>query len=194
MQPWVYDSAIVLIILGITYALYSEGFWGATLMFFNVLFSALIALNFYEPLAGLLAKNVSAMGSFADLLCLGGLFCVVLVLLRTITGYLAPSNLRLPSLIDQLGRLVAGLAAATLLVAFLLVMLHTAPAHKKLLGTIDANRAPPFKWAFDRRFLDFFRHTTDATFPSYSNGTAKVFDPNGDWLAVHEQYRPFPKQ
>ena len=40
-----------------TYALTSEGLWGAALMFFNVLFAGLIAFNFYEPLAELLVAN-----------------------------------------------------------------------------------------------------------------------------------------
>ena len=39
------------LILGMMYALMSEGLWGAALMFFDVLFAGLIAFNFYEPLA-----------------------------------------------------------------------------------------------------------------------------------------------
>ena len=40
-----------------TYALTSEGLWGAALMFFNVLFAGIIAFNFYEPLAALLVEQ-----------------------------------------------------------------------------------------------------------------------------------------
>ena len=62
---------IVVLILGMTYALTSEGLWGAALMFFNVLFAGIIAFNFYEPLAALLAANVERSSSgFADTLCL----------------------------------------------------------------------------------------------------------------------------
>ena len=45
------DLVIVALIAGMTWALMSEGAWGAALMFFNVLFAGLIALNFYETLA-----------------------------------------------------------------------------------------------------------------------------------------------
>ena len=61
------------LILGLTYALTSEGLWGAALMFFNVLFAGMIAFNFYEPLAKLLARHVPASArGFADTLCLHG--------------------------------------------------------------------------------------------------------------------------
>ena len=38
----------------------SEGLWGSALMFFNVLFAALISFNFYEPLAQLIIDQVGA--------------------------------------------------------------------------------------------------------------------------------------
>ena len=61
-----------------TYALMSEGLWGAALMFFNVLFAGLIAFNFYEPLAQLIADNVPLLSGFADTVCMMLLFIVSL--------------------------------------------------------------------------------------------------------------------
>ena len=54
----VVDLVVLGLIAGMTYALMSEGLWGAALMFFNVLFAALISFNFYEPLAQLIVDNV----------------------------------------------------------------------------------------------------------------------------------------
>ena len=54
MPPVVVDLVIGAMILGMTYALMSEGLWGSALMFFNVVFGGLIAFNFYEPLARLI--------------------------------------------------------------------------------------------------------------------------------------------
>ena len=42
------DAVIMLLVLGIAYAIFSEGLWGATLIFFNVLFASLLAFNCYE--------------------------------------------------------------------------------------------------------------------------------------------------
>ena len=42
------DGVILLLVMGIAYAIFSEGLWGATLIFFNVLFAGLLAFNCYE--------------------------------------------------------------------------------------------------------------------------------------------------
>src|SRR4051812_1048399 len=102
----VVDLMIVGLILGMTYALMSEGAWGAALMFFNVLFAGLIAFNFYEPLATLLAGQVSAMAAWADMLCLMLLFVISLVILRIITESIAPAMVRFPTPIFHIGRVV----------------------------------------------------------------------------------------
>ena len=40
------DLVISFLIVGLIYVLTSEGLWGAALMFFNVVFSGMIAFNF----------------------------------------------------------------------------------------------------------------------------------------------------
>src|SRR4051794_31062539 len=94
MPDWAVDLILTVVILGVTYALSSEGLWGAALMFFNIVFAGLIAFNFYEPLAALLASNVEFISGFADTLCLMGLFIVALVMLRMTTETLAPAMVR----------------------------------------------------------------------------------------------------
>ena len=51
MPPVIIDIVTLVLILGMTYALASEGLWGAALQFFNALFAGIIAFNFYEPMA-----------------------------------------------------------------------------------------------------------------------------------------------
>jgi hypothetical protein len=202
MQLWMLDLFLVVLVLGITYALTSEGLWGAALIFFNVLFSALIALNFYETLAQLLANNVSSMKSWADFLCLSALFLVSLVALKTFTENVAPRIVRLPHLLYQLGRLVFGLGAGLLTVGFLMIVLDTAPVQRKVLGILDYKAKSPFGLALDRKVLGFFQWTTAYIFPSYVSSeerndpefrNAKVFDPDGGWLLRHQNARPFPE-
>jgi uncharacterized membrane protein required for colicin V production len=78
------DLIIVGLVLGLTYVLTSEGLWGSALMFFNVLFGAMIAFNFYEPLAKLIDSTGIGWG-FSDTLCLLGLFCISVMVLKMIT-------------------------------------------------------------------------------------------------------------
>ncbi len=192
------DLGIIVFILGITYAIVSEGLWGAALIFFNVLFSVLIALNFYEPLAALLATNVSALASFADLISLGGIWIVSLVLFKLLTENMAPTLVRFPPLVLQIGRLVFGLAGGTLTVGFVLLLFNVAPVQKKLFNVVGYDHKPPFGMALDRKLLGLMQYTSGSTFPNYGAsrsdtdyGNARIFDPTGSWLIDHQNARPF---
>ena len=90
------DLIIVGLILGLTYVLTSEGLWGSALMFFNVVFGGMIAFNFYEPLAKLIDSTGIPWG-FSDTLCMLGLFCISVLLLRMTTETIAPAMVRFPT-------------------------------------------------------------------------------------------------
>ncbi len=104
------DVIIAGLVLGVWYALISEGLWGAALMFFNVTFGAMIAFNFYEPLARMLDSTGIGWG-FSDTLCMLGLFIVSVLLLRMTTETLAPAMVRFPPPVYQIGRFIFGLGA-----------------------------------------------------------------------------------
>ena len=114
------NLVIAFLILGLTYALTSEGLWGSALMFFNVLFGGLIAFNFYEPLARLIDSTGIGWG-FSDTLCMLGLFCVATVLLRMTTETIAPAQVRFPMPVYHMGRLVFGAGGAIVTMAVLLL-------------------------------------------------------------------------
>src|SRR3954452_23137918 len=102
---------VALLILGMTYALSSEGLWGAALMFFNVLFGGLIAFNFYEPLARLIDSTGIGWG-FSDALSMLGIFCLSVMLLRMTTETLAPAMVRFPMPVYHAGRLLFALGTS----------------------------------------------------------------------------------
>src|SRR4051794_13006545 len=158
---------VALLILGMTYALSSEGLWGACLMFFNVLFGGLIAFNFYEPLAQKLAENVPFLSGFADTLCLLSLFIVATFILRLTTESLAPAMVRFPTPVYHLGRWVFGLACGALTVAILLLGFETAPVHKKIFGVIDYKALVPYNQGIEREWLAFFQYTTGQIFVTH---------------------------
>jgi hypothetical protein len=195
----VINLVIGALILGITYALASEGLWGAALMFFNVLFSGLIALNFYEPLAAQLDGTGVGWG-FSDTLCLMLLFLISLVMFRLTTETLAPGMVRFPNPVYHLGRWFFALLTAVFTIGFLIVGFETAPVHKKVFGTIDYKAKPPFGLGLDRMWLALFQYTTGQVFAEYIEGkrdpfgeygNANVFDPRSEWLLIHQQNRPY---
>jgi hypothetical protein len=186
----------------LTYALTSEGLWGAALMFFNVVFGALIAFNFYEPLASMLDRTGINWG-FSDTLCMLGLFCVSVLLLRLTTETIAPVQVRFPPALYHAGRLFFGLAGATVTMAIVILAFHAAPVHKKVLGAIDYQTKPPFGMGLDHELLGFIQYETGAVFARYGVGRrdpyrqygqgrpVQLFDPRGEWLILHQQARPY---
>ena len=198
-----FDLCILGLIAGVTYALMSEGLWGAALQFFNTLFAALIAFNFYEPLAQLIVDNAgpeSFISSYADSVCMMLLFVVSLLLLRLSTDSLAPSMVRFPTPLYHLGRLVFGLGGAIIAVAMLLLGYQASPVQKKMLGVMDYKHKPIYSERFDRDFLAFFQYTTGYTFarngvgdpdPEFPGSRPMLFDPRAEWLLVHQQARPY---
>ena len=198
MGPTATDLGIVVLMAGMTYALMSEGLWGACLMFFNALFAGMIAFNFYEPLAQLVATNVSFAAVYADAVSMLLIFVVSLILLRVTTDSLAPSMVRFPPPLYHLGRVVFALGGAAVTVGILLLALEASPVQKKVLGYIDYKAEPPFKMGLDRRFLAFFQYSTGYTFSRFGSGypdtefrNTFVFDREGMWLLNHQQARPY---
>jgi uncharacterized membrane protein required for colicin V production len=202
MMENLFHLLIAVFILGMAYALISEGLWGAALMFFNVVFAGMIAFNFYEPLAELLDKTGIPWG-FSDTLCLLGIFIVAVVALRLMTETLAPAMVRFPTPIYHAGRLVFGLAGAAVTVAILLLAFECAPVHKKLFTAFEYDSKPPFGAGLDHQWLGFFQHETGDVFIQYNAGNPdpfhkyghgqriKLFDPRGEWLVNHQNARPY---
>jgi uncharacterized membrane protein required for colicin V production len=201
------DLIIVGFLIGLLYVLTSEGLWGAALVFFNVVFAGMIAFNFYEPLADLIDRTGIGWG-FSDTLCMLGLFCVSLLILRMTTETLAPAMVRFPMPLYHLGRLVFGALGAAVTMAIILLAFEAAPIHKKVFYTIDYKSKPPFNLGLDHLWLGFFQHATGATFARYGSGgydpfgeygrsrtgeryQVRVFDPRAKWLIDHEEARPY---
>jgi uncharacterized membrane protein required for colicin V production len=201
------DLIICFLILGLTYALTSEGLWGAALMFFNVLFSAMIAFNFYEPVANLIDSTGIPWG-FSDTLSMLGLFCLSVVLLRMTTETIAPAMVRFPTPIYHLGRMVFGLGGALVTIAIVILAFHTAPVHKKIFTTVNIDSKPPFTLGLDHQWLGFFQYETGAVFTTLGGSAqrdpfgaygrwggvripVKVFDPRAKWLIEHQDARPY---
>jgi hypothetical protein len=198
----VVNLVISLLILLMGYVLTSEGLWGAALMFFNVVFGAMVAFNFYEPLANLLDRTGINWG-FSDTLCMLGLFCVTVVILRLTTETLAPAMVRFPPPVYHFGRFVFGLGASAVTMAIIILAFHAAPVHKKIFTVIDWEASPPFGLGLDHKWLGFFQYETGSVFARYGvgrrdpygaygqGGPVQVFDPRADWLIVHQEARPY---
>lgn len=192
MNPVVIDGVFggIIVLIGIT--MLNEGAWGAGLMLFNAVFAALIAINFYEPLAKLVIENapLDMIIPFADVLTLGGLFAVSLLVLRLYTDAVGYRMVRLPKLVQQIGGGVFGLGAAAVVVGMILILFQTSPVHKDLFtvsGVGKPGSAVPFGLALDRKLLGYVETASQTTF---SNPAPTPFDADA-WIATHAEYRPY---
>src|SRR5262245_36969294 len=134
---------VAFLVLGLTYAIASEGLWGASLMFFDVLFGGLIAFNFYEPLAKLLADNVSFISHLADLICLLARCSLPTFALRRSARPLGPAMVRFPAPVYHAGRWAFAFGCAAITLAICLLGFETAPVHKKIFGVMDYKTLVP---------------------------------------------------
>ena len=200
MQPWMINAVVTILILGMAYALASEGAWGSTLMFFNVMFAGLITFNFYEPLATQFVAWGMA-GAWVDFLASMGIFLISLIILRVLSDQIAPGMVRLPKPVYHLGRLVFGLGTGAMMAGILLCILDTAPVDRKIFGIITYKSQPPFEQGLDRAWLAFVQRSSGYPFSLYDEDAEKdpegelenirFFDPRGAWLIDHQNARPF---
>ena len=186
------DALLVGIALGIAVAMYSQGMWGAAIMFVNILFGGLVAFNFYEPMAQVMVDNVWDFGGYIDCFCLGGLFTLTVLLLRLLTDYLSPQMVKFHPLLDFLGRVVFGLATGALTVGILLTFVEAAPVQKKVFGTISADCAAPFGLALDHLWLSSFEHMTRGSQGgALARGGRRLVFGTDYWLTNEEKNRPY---
>jgi hypothetical protein len=201
-MKYLVEFIVLFLGVGLTYVITSEGLWGAALVFFNVLFAAMISFNFYEPLARLLDSTGINWG-FSDTLCMLGLFCVALTALRLTTETVAPVMVKFPTAVYHAGRLVFGLGGAAVTMAVVLLAFHAAPVHKEIFGSMDHKSKSPFGLGLDHLWLSFFQYETGAVFSNLGRGgrdpyrtyghggRVNVFDPKAEWLLKHYDSRPY---
>ncbi len=200
MYGTICDLVALVLIAGMTWALTSEGLWGAALMFFNSLFAAMITMNFYEIPARLIAEKVDFLSGYGDALCILLIFTVTLLILRLITENFAPAMVRFPMPLYHAGRFIFGVLGAAVTMGMIMIALDASPVHKKILGAMDYKYEPFFKIRLDKEILAFFQHETGRVFtargpadPYHEFGNVNAFDPKGDWLLRTEIARPYPK-
>ena len=153
-----------LVVVGITvYFVANEGLWGAAQTFLCVLLAGLIAMNYFEPLAGFLDGIAPTYKSYMDIIALAGLFIGLVFSLRMGSEHLSPVYIGLPSTLDQLGKWLFGAATGYLTMAFLLAALHTAPFPREFMG-FKPERNNFFGMAPDRQWLGFVQYVTEKPF------------------------------
>ena len=126
------NALLLVIFFACVACLYTEGLWGNAIGLINVVTSALLATNFFEPLAGWMEKQAPSFSYVWDFLALWGLFGLFVVVFRVATDLLSKVKVRFLKIADQIGGAVLSLWTAWVIVCFTAMSLHTAPLRASL--------------------------------------------------------------
>ena len=179
------DVALVALVLGLTVVIAKEGLWGAALVFFDTLFAGIIAFGTFEFLGSRLEANIW-LGGFPRFICLVGVFCITMSILRVITDKLGPRRVKFPGVMEQALKFVFAGLTAWIATGMVVCMYQVAPVSKA-----------PFQYRFgqaifgvgiDRHWLAVVHYTTRYTF-GWNEETA--FPPPSQFIEEYEEFRPF---
>ena len=169
------DILLLIILAAVTWSVASEGVWGAALASLIVIFSGLLAMNFFEPVAaGLEGMGGLWWRSHCDIFALIGLFGLLVFGFRAATDHISPRFIMTNRLVYELGRWSAGLLAGYVTMAFLLTAMHTGPFPRSFWGFAPERSNLLNIVAPDRQWLGFTQWTSERTLKW--GGYGKVFD------------------
>jgi len=161
------DFILLAILACVTWFVSSDGPWGAAITFISVVFAGILAMNFFEPLAGFLTTNL--MGDYAwqhrwDVIALLGLFALFVSLFRVMGEALLPTYADVNALVYELARWGFGLASGYVVMAIVLTSLHTAPLPREFLGFTAERQNFLSITAPDRQWLGWTQYVSETSF------------------------------
>ncbi|HUT95126.1 MAG TPA: CvpA family protein [Thermoguttaceae bacterium] len=168
--------------------LYTEGMWGNALRLINVVTAALLATNFWEPVAGFLEGSISKPFSyFWDFIALWGLFIFFLLIFRLATKSASKVDVKFLGLANRIGGAVFAVVIGWFMVSFVLMSLHTAPLKEKFLfGGFDAEKKMFLGMKPDRFWLSYMEWMSKGPF---SRSTPRVFDSEHEFIPKYAARR-----
>lgn len=181
---------LILIFAGCFVFLMKAGLWTNTLTLVNVLTAALVATNYFEPLANWMNRQEPSLKYAYDLLSLWLIFGVTVSLLRMATDYMSPIKVKFLLPVERVGGIVMALWVSWVFVCFTTMTLHTAPlARNFLLGSFQPR--PESKMLFgsapDQKWLAWVHRQSQGSLSRLS-GTSP-FDPRGDFIIRYGDFR-----
>jgi len=169
----------------------NEGLWGNAITLFNVVTAALLAMNFFEPLAGWFEKSAPGWAYYFDLIAIWLIFAVTFGVLRTMTDFTSRFRVRFKKPVDVAGGLFFAAWIGWVTVCFVLATLHTAPLARNFLS-FRPEDPMVLGYGPDRQWLGFTQKMSNGTFARMASETypqGHVFDPKGEFMIKYASRR-----
>ena len=140
-MSFIFTLLLLVVLAACVGVLYPEGLWSNAVRLINVVTAALVATNFFEPVARWLDGMADSFTYFWDFVALWGLFCAAMVVMRVATDLISRVKVRFLKIVDRVGSAVFALAVGWVMVCFVTMTLHTAPLAKEFLwGGFDPSQ------------------------------------------------------
>jgi hypothetical protein len=188
-MTWLLPLLMFVVLFACVAMCYAEGLWSNAVRLINVVTAGLLAVNFYEPLAGWLDGMMPSFTYLWDFLCLWAIFGVSMIVFRELTTFVSQVKVRFLKLVDRIGSGLLSLWIGWVMVCFTMVTLHTAPLARNFMfdgfktGREDRmvlGLAPDHMW------LGFVQKESMGAF---SCADPAVFDPNADFIPKYATRR-----
>jgi len=169
--------------------LWNEGMWSNCLTLINVLLAALVAMNYFEPVADFLDEKQPSYTYLWDYLSLWFIFFIVFAIARTATGLISNTRVKFIPQIEQAGRVISVLLIGWILVCFALSALHTAPLARTAIrgGFQEKPMSNNFLGlAPDRMWLGYVQHRSKN---ALATSGPNVFDENAEYIFKYGERR-----
>ena len=187
---------LVLIFVAVFASVFTQGLWSNTLTLVNVLTAALVATNYFEPLADFFDRQESSYSYVYDFLALWLIFGVTALVLRVFTDYMSKVKVRFFMPLEKAGGIFMALWVSWIVVCFATMTLHTAPLARNFLGggfQPEPNSKMLFGLAPDRVWLGWMHRESKGTLSRFDRMAA--FDHNGSFILRYGDRRAnFEKQ
>ncbi|MBA4015650.1 MAG: hypothetical protein C0483_00535 [Pirellula sp.] len=189
------NYVLLILFISIVATLLRDGLWSNTITLFSTVTAAVVATNYFEPVADLLTGFVPAMLHFWDLLALGLVFTVTYVLLRTIGTKLSRFRVRFHPPVDNFGGVLMAAFIGWTAVMFVCFALHLAPLSRNFMGgSFDPEQNMLYGLAPDRKWLGFMQKLSNGgawgrNVSGDSDTAATTFDPKSEFMLKYASRR-----
>jgi hypothetical protein len=112
---------------------YADGMWSNAIRLINTVTAALVATNFFEPVANALDGHGSSYTYLWDFLSLWGLFVLTMLVLRVATDQISHVKVKFLRVADRVGSGILSVWIGWVMVCFTLMTLHTAPLSRNFM-------------------------------------------------------------
>jgi len=181
--------------------MWNEGMWSNAVRTVNTLFAAMLATNYFEPLADYLDGQGASYTYMWDFLSLWLIFAVAFNLLRAFTDIASKHQVRFRLPIEHVGKMVFAGWTAWIVLCFFNFSVHTAPlARNAFRGAFEEFPSSKsfFGLAPDRKWLGFVQSRSQGALSNGDEGSRSpypedkgknVFDPNSEFIFKYAQRR-----